>query len=533
MREINLNATNIRIFSNMSHLLTNRQAGELCVYKLLHEDDVGLRTEANAMLSRHKSIIAYLSASDFSDTAATLRTELSLENDVFDAAVAKKYESLLEKKWTSVVRLQKKVGLHCMFFVPFPGLTATLETTSNVTQSQIMELEARNGALQSELDNATPTSLSKRNQDPASWLPRSPRHCLESHQATINSVAFHPIFSSIASGSDDYTIKIWDWELGELERTVMGHTKAVSDVDYGGPRGGILLASCSSDMSIKLWDPANEYKNIRTLLGHDHSVSAVRFIPLGAAGSSSANLLVSASRDKTLRIWDATTGYCMKTLQGHAGWVRDVYPSFDGRYLLSTGDDMTARLWDISGSNPEHKLTLAGHEHFNECCALAPPASYQYLAPLSGMKKPPPASSTAEFMATGSRDKTIKLWDARGNCLRTLVGHDNWVQAIVFHPGGQYLLSASDDKTIRCWDLSQEGKCVKVISDVHERFVTCLRWAPGIIKDTPAAHTGIVDGKNDESNELSKSKGAGGGDVQIRCIVASGSVDSKLRIFAN
>jgi platelet-activating factor acetylhydrolase IB subunit alpha len=179
-----------------------------------------------------------------------------------------------------------------------------------------MDLESRNTALQSELHNATPTSLSRRNQDPISWLPRiPPRHSLESHRDTINCVAFHPIFSSIASGSDNYTIKIWDWELGELERTIKGHTRAVLDVDYGGPRGGTLLASCSSDLTIKLWNPADGYNNIRTLPGHDHSVSAVRFIPSGAAGApSSGNLPVSASRDKSLKIWDVTTGYCVKTL---------------------------------------------------------------------------------------------------------------------------------------------------------------------------------------------------------------------------
>ncbi|PGH34635.1 nuclear distribution protein PAC1 [[Emmonsia] crescens] len=475
----------------MSRILTDRQAEEL-----------------------HKSIIAYLSANNLLNAAATLRSELNLEEDTFDAATAKKYETLLEKKWTSVVRLQKKAGLH----------------------SNIMDVESRNAALQFELDNMASTSLSRCNQDPTAWLPRfPPQHSLESHRDTINSVAFHPIFSSIASGSDDCTIKIWDWELGELEKTIKGHTRAVLGVDYGGPRGGILLASCSSDLSIKLWDPADEYKNIRTLLGHDHSVSAIRFIPCGAAGAPSGNLLVSASRDKALKIWDVITGYCVKTLQGHTGWVRDVYPSFDGRFLLSTGDDMTAQLWDISGLNSGNKLIMFGHEHFNECCALAPPASYQYLALLTGLKKPQLVSSAAEFMATGSRDKSIKIWDARGTCLLTLVGHDNWVRALAFHPGGKYLLSVSDDKTLRCWDLSQDGKCVKTLKDVHDRFVTCLRWAPGIVKDVPADYGGATEGKTGERNGTLKSKGVIGGtlDVQIRCVIATAGVDSKLRIFAS
>ncbi|EEP79766.1 nuclear migration protein nudF [Uncinocarpus reesii 1704] len=438
-----------------------------------------------------------------SHVSSALRAELGLDEEAFGTAAAKKYETLLEKKWTSIVRLQKK----------------------------IMDLESRNAALQTELANLTPTALSKRHQDPASWLPRSVRHSLESHRDTINSIAFHPIYSSLASCSDDCTIKIWDWELGELERTVKGHTRAVLDVDYGGPRSSILLASCSSDLSIKLWDPADEYKNIRTLLGHDHSVGAVRFIPSGASGTlSSGNLLVSASRDGTLRIWDVVTGYCVKTLRGHTAWVRDVCPSFDGRFLLSAGDDMTTRLWNISGSNSDHKLTMLGHEHVIECCALAPFASYQYLAALTGLKAPP-ASSAAEFMATGSRDKTIKLWDAHGRCLGTLIGHDNWVRALAFHPGGKYLLSVSDDKTLRCWDLSQGGKCVKTLKDAHERFITCLRWAPGIFKNVPGVSTRDANG---ESNGVLNTGLKGDTpDVQVRCVIATGGVDKKLQVFAD
>lgn len=397
---------------------------------------------------------------------------------------------------------------------------------------QIMDLESRTAALQSEVDNATPTSVSSRNQDPASWLPKAPaRHTLQSHREPITCVAFHPIFSSLASGSEDNTIKIWDWELGELERTIKGHTRPVLDVDFGGPRGGTLLASCSSDLTIKLWDPSEEYKNIRTLPGHDHSVSAVRFIPSGAAGApSSGNLLASASRDKTIRIWDITTGYCVKTIHGHVDWVRDVCPSVDGRFLLSAGDDRTARLWDISLSNPEVKLAFIGHEHVVECAAIAPATTYPHFAAMSGLKKPPPASSTAEFMATGSRDKTIRLWDARGTCLKVLTGHDNWVKALVFHPGGKYLLSASDDKTLRCWDLSQDGKCVKTLDDVHGHFVSALRWAPGVIKGTPAVNG---DGDKNGTNGFSAAKKSAGDDIQIRCVIATGSVDLKVRIFAN
>ncbi|KAK5096178.1 Lissencephaly-1 [Lithohypha guttulata] len=462
----------------MSQLLTSRQAEEL-----------------------HKSMVAYLLSIGMAETAAALRQEARLTDaEGFDDATAKKYETLLEKKWTSVVRLQKK----------------------------IMDLEAKNHALQQELDNATPLS-SNRKIDPQTWLPRSPpKQTLAGHKQPVTSVAFHPVFSDLASASEDGTIRIWDYELGECLRTLKGHTRAVLDLDFGGPRGGTLLASCSSDLTIRLWDPSDEYKNIRTLPGHDHSVSSIRFIPSGAAGApSSGNLLVSASRDQTLRIWDVTTGYCLKTFRGHTEWVRAVTPSLDGRWLLSAGNDRVPRLWDTNTG--EVKITFEGHEQFLEAVAFAPPSSYRYLSDLAGYKKPPPPQSHGEFLATAGRDRVIKIWDNRGTCHKTLVGHDNWIKAILFHPGGRYLLSVSEDKAIRCWDLSQEGKCVKVIGDVHEHFITDIRWAPDMNTQ--------VNGSANETNGSSipgqqDDKGGGAATTRIRCVIATASVDLNVRVFA-
>lgn len=446
-------------------------------------------------IARHKSMVAYLQSIGYSQSASALRDESAL-GSAFDDAAAKSYEGIIERKWTSTVRLQKR----------------------------ITDLEARNNTLQQQIDTATPLS-SNRRIDPATWLPRNPaRHVLQSHRQPVTSVAFHPVFSSLASGSEDTTIKIWDWELGELERTVKGHTKAVLDVDFGGPRGGTLLASCSSDLTIKLWDPSDEYKNTRTLPGHDHSISSIRFIPSGAAGSPlSGNLLVSASRDKTLRIWDVTTGYCLKTLKGHSEWVRAVTPTIDGRWLLSAGNDQVPRLWDANTG--EVKATFLGHEHFIECVAFAPSTAYVHLAGMAGHRKPPPASSTGEFLATGARDKSIKIWDSRGTLIKNLVGHDNWIRGLVFHPAGKYLLSVSDDKTIRCWDLSQECKCVRTLDDSHGHFVSSIRWAP----DIPAQP--MTNGEsNGAPNGVGRREDSGVG--KIRCVIATASVDMNVRVFA-
>nr|CAH7715640.1 unnamed protein product [Callosobruchus chinensis] len=68
------------------------------------------------------------------------------------------------------------------------------------------------------------------------------------------------------------------------------------------------------DMSIKLWDFQQSYECVRTMLGHDHNVSSVAFMPAG-------DFVVSASRDKTVKMWEVATGYCVKTFVGHRDWV--------------------------------------------------------------------------------------------------------------------------------------------------------------------------------------------------------------------
>jgi hypothetical protein len=99
------------------------------------------------------------------------------------------------------------------------------------SSSQIMDLENRNATLLEELSSTTP--LSRRSASLTDWLPRAPaRHSLSGHRSPITKVAFHPLYSVLSTASEDASVKIWDWESGELERTVKGHTKAVMDVEY-------------------------------------------------------------------------------------------------------------------------------------------------------------------------------------------------------------------------------------------------------------------------------------------------------------
>ncbi|RUS13166.1 WD40-repeat-containing domain protein [Endogone sp. FLAS-F59071] len=215
---------------------------------------------------RHKAILDYLNASGFSDSFLALKSET--KNEDFVADPKQKYSGLLEKKWTSVIRLQKK----------------------------IMELENKMSQMQEELNNA-PVRKATNSVD---WIPRPPeKYCLTGHRNPITRVAFHPVYQVLASAAEDTTIKIWDYETGEFERTLKGHTKAVQDIAFDSK--GNYLASCSADLTIKVWDVANDYKCVRTFYGHDHSVSSVCFLPSG-------DVIVSASRDKTIKLWELSSG---------------------------------------------------------------------------------------------------------------------------------------------------------------------------------------------------------------------------------
>ncbi|QQP36222.1 Lissencephaly-1 -like protein, partial [Caligus rogercresseyi] len=261
------------------------------------------------------------------------------------------------------------------------------------------------------------------------WIPRPPeRFSLSGHRAPVTRVAFHPIFSLVISSSEDASIKVWDFETGDYERTLKGHTDCVQDIGFDGP--GKLL---HQDMDFQ------SYECLKTLQGHDHNVSSASFTPNG-------DYILSASRDKTIKMWETASGYCVRTYSGHRDWVRNVRLLHDGSLLASCSNDQSVRVW--STSTKDCKEELRDHDHVVECIAWAPESAAPYIAEALGEEGK--ANRGGPFLASGSRDKSIKVWDvSTAQVLFTFNGHDNWVRGLVWHPGGKYLLSASDDKTIR------------------------------------------------------------------------------------
>ncbi|KAI9452749.1 dynein regulator [Russula earlei] len=422
----------------------------------------------------HKAILDYLHNAGFTKTFEQFKEDAKLPD--FQPDLGQKSNGLLVKKWTSVIRMQKKkLGYrkHC-----------TTTRTWPLSQPVSAEETTRTGS--------RPQGSSK--------------HTLTGHRDAVNAVAFHPVYSVLVSASDDSTMKVWDWETGEMERTLKGHTKRITDCEYDSK--GKNLVSCAYDLFIKLWNVENDYQNFSTLRGHEHSVSSAKFLP-------GDDKIISSSRDQTVRIWEIATTHCIKVIRPHGDWIRCAIPSSDGKFFITCSMDHTAHIVELESGTT--KAELRGHDNVVESAVFVPVTCIPTIRELLGQKPAAaqsgvPDNANISYAATSSRDKTIKLWDAlRGQCLHTLVGHDDWVRALVFHPNGKYLLSAADDHTIRIWEL-KTGRCIRKI-EAHERFVSSLAWGRQTIRSD-------TNGK------------AGGSSAPLLMnVIASASSDQTLKIW--
>jgi WD40 repeat protein len=191
----------------------------------------------------------------------------------------------------------------------------------------------------------------------------------------INTLAFSPDGTLLASGSHDRAVKLWDVVSGRELRTLQGENMVWS-VTFS-PDGTRL--ACNDGPTISLWDVASG-KRIGTLRGHQDQVVSVAF-------SSDGTRIASGGNDRTVKIWDGAGGKELRTLRGHRGEVRRVAFSPDGRRLASSSNDYTVKLWDVASGQ---ELRTLRHESLVGPVAFSP----------DGMR-----------LATGSEGK-VRVWDA-------------------------------------------------------------------------------------------------------------------------
>ena len=254
----------------------------------------------------------------------------------------------------------------------------------------------------------------------------------EGHTDFISSVAFSPDGQTLASGSRDDTIRLWNVPKMQHNTTLIGHTDDVTSIVFSSD--GQTLVSVSWDGTIRLWDLHNPENN-RILEAHSKS-KAFRFGLTSIAFSSDGQTLAGGGADAgdgpdyDLRLWDVQTGQLKKTFTGHVNRVTSIAFSPNGQMLASGSEDKTIRLWN--SQTGKLKKTLTGHTQSVESIAFSP---------------------DGQTLASGSRDSTVRLWNPQtGKLKTTLTGYTNWVGPLAFSPDGEILAGSSHDQRIRLWN---------------------------------------------------------------------------------
>ncbi|MHC4401783.1 MAG: protein kinase domain-containing protein [Planctomycetota bacterium] len=250
-------------------------------------------------------------------------------------------------------------------------------------------------------------------------------------------------------------------------QTFEGHSDDVRSVVLS-PDARWLLSG-AGDRTLRLWD-ASTGRCERTFNGHSDWVRSV-------ALSDDGRYAVSGSWDKTLCLWDVATGRSIRTLNGHANYVNSVWLSGDGRQAFSASWDKTVKHWNVATGRCVR--TFQGHANYvNAVCA----------------------TRDARLVLSGSEDKTIRLWDAAsGRSIRTFQGHADWVHSVCLSADGRLALSGGKDRTVRIWDVAT-GDCRRVFEGHTGPVISVFlaadcRWALSGSKDKTMRLWDVATGK--------------------------------------
>jgi len=250
------------------------------------------------------------------------------------------------------------------------------------------------------------------------------------HPGDIWSFALSPDGKLAASAGDDRTARIWDAATGYLVAMCLGHTSKVLAVSFS--PDGTRLVSASADGTVRQWAVPTGREVEPAYDRHSGDVTAAAYSPDGQQ-------IASGGTDRAIRVWRATGRQDVAVLHGHTGAVTSVAFDLGGRRLASVshltriaGGDETVRGWEV---DPRATLpVLRGH------------ASYVY---------PVAFSPDGHWIASGSWDKTVRLWDAAtGEPCATLPQPDI-VHDLAFGPDGSWLVTGTlADSRLRIWDVA-------------------------------------------------------------------------------
>ena len=239
------------------------------------------------------------------------------------------------------------------------------------------------------------------------------------HSDAVNSSAWSPNSKSIASGSLDNTVQVWNAGDGSAPFTYKGHSNTVNSVAWS--PDGTRIASGSFDNTVQVWN-ASDGSAPFTYKGHSNTVNSVSWSPDGTR-------IASGSFDNTVQVWNASDGSAPFTYKGHSDSVASVVWSLDGKRIASGSNDNTVQVWNASdGTAP---FTYKGHSGFVISVAWSPDGTR---------------------IASGSTDSTVQVWNAGdGSAPFTYTGHSGSVNSVAWSPDGKYIASGSSDHTVQVW----------------------------------------------------------------------------------
>ncbi len=226
--------------------------------------------------------------------------------------------------------------------------------------------------------------------------------------------------------------------------TLSNHTDIITMATFS--PNNILVVTTSRDKTARIWQ-AIDGKELFVLTGHQDAVTFANFSP-------DSKYLVTASLDKTARLWDTTTGNLITTFNSHSDGLLKAIFRPDGKQVVTISYDHNAKIWDsVTG-----KLIndLVGHKGAIYSVCYSP---------------------DGKTIATAGVDKTINIWDSvTGKLKNTLIGHKSGIIAIAFSPDNQFFISASSDETAKVWQVA-EGKLIHSLKQ-HQLAVTDAKFSP-------------------------------------------------------